>query len=258
MTSYTRKSERWMKEEGICSMLDILVRKLERRDDLREGQRETIRRLPLEHRVVRAGDLIVREGDRQAVSLLLISGFAGRFALLGNGGRQFTELALPGDFMDLHAMVMKRLDHSVAAISTCELAAIPHGALKAVMANDPHLARLFWLETVVDAAIHRVWLVALGRQDAQARMAHLFCETKVRLEVVGLATDDGFDFPLNQTELADVLGLSTVHVNRTLMALRSAQLVDWRDGRVILNDWPRLVRLAEFDPLYLRLWKEAV
>jgi CRP-like cAMP-binding protein len=258
MTSYTRNSQNRMSKTGMCSMLDVLVRKLERRDDLSIEQCDAIRRLPLERRSVQAGELIVREGERQTVSLLLVSGVAGRFALLGNGGRQFTELGLPGDFMDLHSLVMKRLDHSVMAISACELTAIPHAALRNLMAEDPHLARLFWLETVVDAAIHRVWLVGLGRQDAQARMAHLFCETQVRLQAVGLANENGFDFPLSQVELADVLGLSSVHVNRTLMSLRSAGLMDWREGRVVLNDWRRLVRIAEFDPMYLRLWKEPV
>lgn len=188
----------------------------------------------------------------------MMSGFAGRFALLANGGRQFTELGLPGDFMDLHSLPMKRLDHSVLALSACELAAVPHAALRDLMANDPHLARLLWLETLVDAAIHRVWLVRLGRQDAQARMAHLFCETHIRLQAVGLADEEAFDFPLSQAELADVLGMSAVHVNRTLMALRSAGLVDMRRGRVFLGDRDRLVRLAEFDPLYLRLFKEPV
>jgi len=239
-------------------MLDVLARKLECRDDISGAQRDAILGLPVELRRVRPGDLIVREGERQTDSLLLVSGFAGRFALLSNGRRQFTELGLPGDFMDLHSLVMKRLDHSVMAISECDLAAVPHVALRQLMAEDPHLGRLFWLETVVGAAIHRMWLVGLGRRDAQARMAHLFCETQVRLEAVGLAEEHGFNFPLNQAELADVLGLSSVHVNRTLMALRAAGILDWREGQVTLNDWTRLVRLAEFDPLYLRLWKEPV
>jgi len=239
-------------------MTDILARKLERRDDISSAQRDAILGLPVEPRCFRSGDMMVREGELLTDSLLLVTGFAGRFALLNNGGRQFTELGLPGDFMDLHGLIMKRLDHGVMAISDCDVAAIPHDALRNLTADDPHLGRLFWLETVVDAAIHRMRLVGLGRQDAQARMAHLFCETQVRLEAVGLADQDGFGFPLNQTELADVLGLSSVHVNRTLMALRAAGLMDWRGGRVTLNDWTRLVRLAEFDPLYLRFWKEPV
>lgn len=239
-------------------MLDLLVRKFERRDDISAAQREAIRSLPVQLRQVRAGESIASEGDRQTASLLLASGFAARFSLMRDGGRQFTELGLPGDFMDLHSLVMKRMDHGVLALADCELAAIPHEALRDLTAQDPHLARLLWLETVVDAAIHRVWMVGLGRRDALSRMAHLFCETQVRLDAVGLAGGLSFDFPLSQTELADVLGLSAVHVNRTLMALRSSGLIDWREGRVTLNDWARLVRLADFDPLYLRLWKEPV
>lgn len=188
-------------------MLDLLVRKFERRDDISAAQREAIRSLPVQLRQVRAGESIVSEGDRQTASLLLASGFAARFSLMRDGGRQFTELGLPGDFMDLHSLVMKRMDHGVLALADCELAAIPHEALRDLTAQDPHLARLLWLETVVDAAIHRVWMVGLGRRDALSRMAHLFCETQVRLDAVGLAGGLSFDFPLSQTELADVLGL---------------------------------------------------
>lgn len=239
-------------------MLDVLVRKLEGRDRLTEAQRQALLTLPFERRKIEAGALIIREGGKIASSSLLVSGFAGRFALLDNGGRQFTQLGLPGDFMDLHSLLLKRLEHGVLAISACEVSAVPHAALRALLAKDDHLARLLWLETVVDAAVHRAWLVGLGRQNAPARIAHLLCETFARLKAVSLVQGASFDFPLNQSELADVVGLSSVHVNRTLMMLRAADLMEWRDGRVTINDWDGLARLAEFDPLYLRLWREAV
>lgn len=239
-------------------MLDVLVRKMERRDELSVGERDALNRLPMERRHVAAGDFIVREGAHVSRSLLLISGFAGRVSLVADGGRQFTELGIAGDFMDLHGLLMKRLDHGVLALSPCELLAVPHDALTEVLADYPHLTRLLWLETAVDAAIHRTWMVGLGRKDAQSRMAHLLCETFVRLEAVGLVSDSGFDFPLSQIELADLLGLSSVHVNRILMALRADGLIDWRQKRVTIRNWDRLAASAEFDPLYLRLWKEPV
>lgn len=247
-----------MSFSSICSMLDVLVQKFERRDDLSPAQRRAILRLPVERLQASAGETIVREERRQTSSLLLLSGYAGRVAFVGDGGRQFTQIGLPGDFLDLHSLVMKRMENGVMAISDCELATIPHSALRRLASRDPHLARMFWLETVVDAAIHRVWLVGLGRQDAQARMAHFFCEIFTRLEPVGRTAEGSFDFPLNQNDLADVLGLSSVHVNRTLMALRAADLLDVRDGRAVIKDWDGLSRVAEFDPQYLRLWKEAV
>ena len=239
-------------------MLDVLVRKLLRRDDLTVSQREKLNALPMRGRTVAAGDTIVDMGDRQSFSIILLDGFAARMNLLRNGGRQFTELGLPGDFLDLHSLVMKRMDHSVLALTDCRLGLIDHEDLRKLLGNDPHLARLFWLETVVDGAIHRVWLVGLGRQDALGRMAHLFCETYARMEAVDRVIEGRFAFPLSQGELADVLGLSTVHVNRTLMALRGLGLVDWREGHVQIHAFDRLAEIGEFDPLYLRLWKEPV
>lgn len=239
-------------------MIDILIHKMERRDHLSEAEKHMMRQLPVTRRRVPAGQIIVQEGDRQEVSLLLASGFTGRFGLLREGERQFTQLGVPGDFMDLHSLLLKRMDHSVATLSACELGAIPHGNLRDLTESDPHLARLLWLETVVDAAIHRTWLVGLGRRDALARTAHLLCEARVRLEAVGLSDEGRFDLPLSQREMADMVGISTVHMNRTVQALRARGLIDWEGGCVSILDWDRLSKLAEFDPLYLRLWQEPV
>lgn len=204
------------------------------------------------------GEMIIEAGDRPTFSTLLIEGMAGRMALLSSGARQFTELVLPGDFVDLHSLVMKRVNQGVLAFTDGSIGLLPHDALRRLMADDLHLARLLWLETVVDGAVHRTWLVGLGRKDATARMAHLFCETHARLDAVELVKDGRFPFPLSQTELADMLGLSPVHVNRTLMGLRGAGLIEWRDKILEIRDLGRLTRLAEFDPAYLRLWKEPV
>lgn len=114
-----------MSFRSICSMLDVLVQKFERRDDLSSAQRQAILRLPIERLQASVGETIVHQGRRQTSSLLLLSGYAGRVAFVGDGGRQFTQIGLPGDFLDLHSLVMKRMENGVMAISDCELAAIP-------------------------------------------------------------------------------------------------------------------------------------
>jgi CRP-like cAMP-binding protein len=108
----------------------------------------------------------------------------------------------------------------------------------------------------VDGAIHRRWIVSIGRQSALEHAAHLFCEMFLRLQAVGLTEDDSFKLPLTQAELGDTLGLSTVHVNRVIQELRAEGLITWRGETVVITDWPRLQQIAEFDPTFLSLERE--
>lgn len=202
---------------------------------------------------VLAGQSLVSRGDRPSSSTLLISGFCARFNLLRDGSRSVTQISVPGDFVDLHSLLMTGMDHGIVALTDCLVTKAPHDRIVAITSRYPHLARLLWLDTTIDAAIHRQWLHRMGTQDALGRMAHLICEIETRLEVVDEVGPDGFDLPLTQIDLADCLGLSSVHVNRTLMTLRRANLIEWRGGRVRVLDRDRLWALAEFDPVYLRL-----
>ena len=170
-----------------------------------------------------------------------------------DGPRSFTQLNIAGDFVDLHSLLMEQMDHGVVAITDCVVATAPHQKIVETVAAHPHLGRLLWLDTVIDGAIHRQWLHRMGRQAALGRLAHLICEMEARCAVVGLAGEDGFDLPLSQVELGDCLGLSSVHVNRTLMELRRLEVVEWRGARIRILDRDRLEDIAEFDPAYLRL-----
>jgi CRP-like cAMP-binding protein len=133
---------------------------------------------------------------------------------------------------------------------------VPHENLRRISSDHPHLTRLFWLNTLVDAAIHRNWIVALGRLPAVNRMAQLVCEMYVRLEVVDLARNHEFEFPLTQPVMADALGLSLVQVSRSLRTLRTQGLLAWRARTVRIPDWERLAAFAHFDPTYLSLRRE--
>jgi CRP-like cAMP-binding protein len=163
------------------------------------------------------------------------------------------ELHVPGDFLDLHSFLLKRLDHNVMSLVPSRVAVLPHAKLVAISEDHPHLSRLLWLTTLIDAAIHREWLLSLGRRSAIARIAHLFCEMHTRLGVVELADPTGFPLRITQTDLAECLGLTSVHVNRTLRELREAGLALFRDGRVEILDFGGLKQTAEFDPEYLHI-----
>jgi CRP-like cAMP-binding protein len=234
-------------------MIEAHLLKLRARDAVSAEEEAAVRSLFTETRDVPADRVVVRAGDKLEVSLLLLEGLVCRYKDLRDGSRQITKLHVPGDFADLHSFTLKRLDHSIITLTHCRIAVAPHERIKAVTTEHPHLARLFWLTTNMDAAIHREWMLSLGRRTALARTAHLFCELQARLAIVGLADETGYALGLTQTDLAECLGLTAVHVNRVLRTLREQGLVEFRGRRVTMGDLAGLRRVAEFDPAYLYL-----
>jgi CRP-like cAMP-binding protein len=235
------------------SRIDTFLRKLERRDRLSSAEAELL--------VDAAGDDVsfdmdsdlVREGDRPATSTLLVSGLATRYRVLSDGQRQITAIHVPGDFVDLHSLLLREMDHSVAALTRCRIVRYPHERLKRITEQAPHLTRLLWLMTLIDASIQREWIVAMGRRSAGQQMVHLLCELYVRLGVAGLVDGPSFSFPITQVQLGDALGMSAVHVNRVLQELRGENLFTWQGQTVRILDWEGLQQRAEFDPRYLHL-----
>lgn len=238
--------------------VEAFIRKLSRRDQLSPAEVAAVTQLQGRVRDIPAGADIISPYAHVENSSLLLSGLSGRYSALRDGPRQFTEINVPGDFIDLHGFVMKQLDHGVFAFSDCRVLETPHTALKVVTDAFPHLTRLFWLETVVDAAVHRQWLLSMGRQNGPARLGRLLCELYVRLETVELAYDYRMDLPMTQQQVGETLGFSPVHTNRTIQTLREKRLVSWRDQEIEILDWPGLKALSEFDPTYLRLFREPV
>ncbi len=245
-----------MKPDASAPLTAALVRRLEARDELSGEERLIIERMFTDVRLVKAGDDIVRDGDRPQRSTLVVDGLAARYKVLHGGERQITALHLPGDCVDLHSFLLKEMDHGVGAISQCRVATVPHETLAGLSANQPHLTRLLWLLTLLDGAMHREWLVAMGRRSALGQLAHLLCELRMRLTVVGSVDDDCFVMPVTQVDLSDILGLSSVHVNRVLQELRADNLIAWKGVNVSILDWDGLKRIAEFDDRYLHIVKE--
>jgi CRP-like cAMP-binding protein len=172
---------------------------------------------------------------------------------LQSGERQVTELNIAGDFADLQSYTLKCLDHDVITLTECTVALIPHERMTDITERYPRLGRVYWFMTNVDAAITRELVLSLGQRSAISRMAHLFCEICRRLEIVGRGTEHGCDFPLTQRELSECLGLTVVHVNRTLQELRRRALVELENRQLTIRDRAGLEALAEFDPAYLYL-----
>ncbi len=232
----------------------MLLRNLDRVMNLTHSERQTITELPERLLHLNPRDDIV-DGIAEPTEVHVIrTGMACRYTVLENGERQITMLLVPGDCCDLRALIMGEMDHSVAALSPCDLAVVPHHRLFAAIEKHPRLALALWSDTLLDAAVHREWVINVGRRCAYVRIAHLFCEIWFRLKSVGLALDYAFNLPMTQADLGDATGLSIVHVNRTIRQLREDGLIIMDKGRVThLPDWRRLTEVAEFNPAYLRV-----
>ncbi|AJP74461.1 Crp/Fnr family transcriptional regulator [Sphingomonas hengshuiensis] len=231
--------------------------KLRARDDITDAEAEAISDA-IGEIVEYASDVtFIAPKQELTHSTLLLEGLMCRYKDLSDGQRQITEIHVPGDFADLHSFTLKHLDHSMMTLTPCTIAKVPHTELTRITEAYPHLARVLWFSTNLDACIHREWEVSLGRRSALERTAHLFCELQQRLAIVEMASESDYAFPLTQTELAECLGLTSVHVNRVLKELRERGLVEFRGGRVTIHDLRELRRVAEFDPAYLYLEKRA-
>src|SRR5215211_5015427 len=206
---------------------EMLIRKLKSIGELSEQDREALASLPVQVRTLQADQDVVREGDVPSVCCLLLDGFMHRYKVLPNGKRQILAIHTPGDVPDLQSLFLRHLDHSLAASVPSQAGFIPHETLRTLMRRSPTLTELLWRDTLIDAAIFREWIVAMGQRPARSHLAHLLCEVFTRLRAVGLAQDHACNLPLTQTELGDVCGLSTVHVNRTLQDLRRNGLIEF-------------------------------
>ncbi|MBX4905805.1 MULTISPECIES: Crp/Fnr family transcriptional regulator [Rhizobium] len=237
-------------------MIEPLLLNLGSRDVLSNDEENLLRSILVKDRQFAVGEDLVSQGSRPPFSTLLLDGFAARYKVMADGSRQITALHVAGDFVDLHAFPVKVMDHGIVALSPCHVALADHADLRAITERMPHLTRLLWLDTLVDGAIHREWIVAMGRRSKRAQIAHLVCELFMRLKVVRRTRGESFQFPLTQIEMADVLGISVVHLNKTLQALRREGVFTWENRTITIVDWERLQEIAEFDPAYLSISRE--
>ncbi|MXO75841.1 helix-turn-helix domain-containing protein [Altererythrobacter aerius] len=214
-----------------------------REKDLLEAAVEEVVSYDKPHRIIARGELAHR-------STLLIDGFIVR-TITENDRRYVVGIQVPGDFVDLHAFALRRLDHDVVTIGPARVGYVPHERIARIHEDEPHLSRLFWFSTLLDAAIHRQWTLKLEQLKASRRVAHRLAEIWQRLDMVGLARPNGFRSPLSQVDLADMCGTTAIHMNRALSELRREGIAEFRRGLVVARDRGRLEQFGDFNATYL-------
>jgi len=232
-------------------LLAPLARRWDQRVPLSADEREALISLPATRKSCPKDAYIVREGETTSTCVLLLKGFAYRQKFVGEGARQIISLHIPGEFVDLQNCLLPVSDHNVQSLEQTELAFVSKTALLDLTVRYPSLAKAMWLDTLVDASIHREWVVNVGRRDAKTRLAHLLCELALRLEASGAVRDGIYQFPLTQEQLADATGLTAVHTNRTLQALRKDGLISLSHNALRIHDWKRLRDVGDFSERYL-------
>jgi CRP-like cAMP-binding protein len=160
--------------------------------------------------------------------------------------------------VDLQNSLLTTADHNVQALSRMVAAFIPREAIVELAFSRPALGKAFWLETLVEGSISREWITNVGRRDAQTRVAHLLCEFAYRLDAVGIGPECNYELPMTQEQIADAIGLTPVHVNRTLKALDAAGLTTRSRRSVVIKDLRKLSEIGDFRSTYLHLPEHAL
>jgi CRP-like cAMP-binding protein len=228
-----------------------LAQKLSRFLPLGPDEAAALAWLEAKCRPVAAGTGLIHERQAGQRAFILQQGWACCYKLLPDGGRQVIDVRVPGDFIGLRSVLLRTSDHSSDTVTDAVVAEVPAKRMLDTFQSLPRLgAAILWAASRDEAMVVE-HLVGAGRRSALVRTAHFLVELGLRLRLVGMGTETAFACPLNQYLLADVLGLTAIHVNRVLRQLRVQGLVTFRDGEVVFHDLPGLRRLAEHHGGYL-------
>lgn len=228
-----------------------LARKLDGLASLTNPDRAALEDLGGYVRPVERYAVLAEQGGVADHALIVFAGFAGRYKCRVSGRRQILAFLVPGDFCDRGALHGYALDHEIEALTKCQVAMVPRPAYLDLLGRHPRIAIALQRARLAEEATAREWMVSTGMRSGLERMAHLLCELLERLGSIGHVTNGQYDLPLTQTDLADALGMSSVHVNRVLQALRRDRLIATRGRRLQVLAPQRLSQVAEFEAGYL-------
>ncbi|MDO6590348.1 Crp/Fnr family transcriptional regulator [Yoonia sp. 1_MG-2023] len=197
--------------------------------------------------VIDPGTPILIEGSNSPQLFTALHGLGVRYKILPDGKRQVVNLIFPGDFIGLQAAMMGEMGHSVEATSKMTLCVFDRSAMWSLFKDMPERAYALTWHAAVEEHFLGDALATLGQRNAVQAVAWALARIFQRGEALGLVKDGQMKLPYKQQDLADALGLSLVHTNKTLAALRKRQLANWTDGTLRIPD---IVTLAEVGLLY--------
>jgi CRP-like cAMP-binding protein len=193
------------------------------------------------------------EENAPASLALVTDGWAVRSRFLADGRRQLMALFVSGDLCNLDCLFSSKNAFSVTALTTCTAAVLPIEFVRKIARENLEVRNLLWRLMIASNALSTEWLLSLGRRSTRERLAHLFLELHARLSLVSVVEEYSFTLPLTQRDFGDILGVSSVHINRILQSFRSEGLVSFNGRRVSILDVAKLQAVAEFNPRYLRI-----
>ncbi|MFC6791851.1 Crp/Fnr family transcriptional regulator [Methylobacterium komagatae] len=241
----------WSLPSEAVGPIGALVRKLDGYAVLRDEDRKALAGLASYVRSVGRYTVLVEQECAADHALIVCSGFACRYKRRISGRRLILAYLIPGDHCDRGALYGYPLDHTIETLTPGQIAKVPRGHYLDMLEGHPRIALAFQRAKLAEEATAREWMTNIGMRLGPERMAHLLCELLERHGSIGQVTNDQFDLPLTQADLADALGLTSVHVNRVLQALRRDGLIALRGRRLRILAPRRLSELGEFEARYL-------
>jgi CRP-like cAMP-binding protein len=196
---------------------------------------------------VEAGTSLLLQSTNSAHLYTLLSGWAFRYKTLPDGRRQILNYALPSDLIGLQGSVNDEMQHSVEALTDVTLCVFPREKLWDLYSNHPTLAfDITWIAAREEQMLDE-GLLSVGRRTAIERLAYLLLTMFQRAEEVGLTKGNSIQFPFTQQHVADTLGLSLVHTNKTLQRLNATKTMRWKERRFEILDRKALAKLARYE-----------
>jgi CRP-like cAMP-binding protein len=201
---------------------------------------------------IEAGTSILLQGTNSAHLYTILSGWAFRYKMLSDGRRQILNYAMPADLLGLQGSVNDEMQHSVEALTDIVLCVFPREKLWDLYVGFPTLAfDVTWLAAREEQVLDE-HLLSVGRRSALERLAYLLLALFQRAEQIGLTKNNSIQFPFTQQHVADTLGMSLVHTNKTLKRLMATKAVRWKDRLFEVLDRDELARLAKYEPAVQR------
>lgn len=232
-------------------MINAFLQRLMHASELGDQEIQAIEELCRQPREIGAKKYVCRDGDEMHSFPVVLGGWAARYQILRDGARQITRLLLPGDAFAFECTSGGVAIEEVVTLSPCKIVNIAHADMRRLIERFPAIGEAMRSYGGMENAMLASWMVNLGRRDALERMAHLICESHYRLSQVDPHQGQAMSFPLTQDDLADVLGLTPVHINRKLQQLRQDGLITLRSKQLTVHNLRALEQIAGFEPAYL-------